>query len=226
MPVPQTPSTAANDALRLAELLAARLCHELAGPIGALAGTLELAIEDADDAGFALALEQAVATAARLRLLRAAWGLPGEPLDVAGLRELLAGRPRAARVHLDLDGLDSTTAYSPHVARLLLNVVLLATEGLPHGGTIVVAQPASDQLVVQLRGSRAASPARFTAMLDDAATGSADTREIQAVLTTLMARNAGIALTLPPGHEAVRLLIGLRAPTCQYPLSTSRGSRP
>lgn len=91
MPVPQTPSTAANDALRLAELLAARLCHELAGPIGALAGTLELAIEDADGAGFALALEQAAATAARLRLVRAAWGLPGEPLDVAGLRELLAG---------------------------------------------------------------------------------------------------------------------------------------
>lgn len=211
MPVPQTPSTTANDALRLAELLAARLCHELAGPIGALAGTLELAIEDADGAGFALALEQAAATAARLRLLRAAWGLPGEPLDVAGLRELLTGRPRAARVHLDLDGLDGTTAYSPQAARLLLNVLLLATEGLPHGGTIVVAQPVSDQLVVQLRGDRAAWPARFAAMLDGAVTGAADEREVPAALTVLMARDAGIALTLPPERDVARLLIGLRA---------------
>ncbi len=211
MPVPQTPSTGANDALRLAELLAARLCHELAGSIGALAGTLELAIEDADDAGFALALEQAAAAAAQLRLLRAAWGLPGEPLDVAGLRELLIGRPRAGRVHLDLDGLDSTTTYSPHAARLLLNVLLLATEGLPRGGTIVVGQPASDQLAVQLQGDRAAWPASFAAMLDDTATSAADMREVQATLTALMARDAGITLTLPPAHATVRLLIGLRA---------------
>lgn len=207
MPVSQTPSAAANDALRLAELLAARLCHELAGPLGALAGTLELAIEDADAAGFALALEQAAAAAARLRLLRAAWGLPGDTLDVAELRALLVGRPSAARVELDLDGLDSGTAYPPEVARLLLNVVLLATEGLPYGGTIVLAQQPPDQLVVQLRGDRAAWPSSFAAMLDGVAPGTAEMRDLQAALTTLMARDAGIALRLPPGHP-LQLLIG------------------
>ena len=41
--------TGMNETLRLAELLCARLCHDLSGPLGALIGVLEVAREEQPD---------------------------------------------------------------------------------------------------------------------------------------------------------------------------------
>ena len=61
--------------LRLAELLAARLCHEVSGPAGTLAGAVEIARTEPASAAEALdiAAKAAASLAGRLRLLRAAW---------------------------------------------------------------------------------------------------------------------------------------------------------
>ncbi len=205
-----------SDALRLAELLAARLCHELAGPAGALAGTLELAVEDRDFDAVAMAHEQAALLVARLRLLRAAWG-GGKALDVPQLRALLVGLPRAARVRTDLDRLDPAAGFPPPAARLLLNVLLLAGESLPRGGRVALASVASGT-VVSLHGKGADCqvadwPASLAATLGgDFSWARVDARHLQAPLTALMARTAGIGLTLAaaggPGEDAATLLIG------------------
>ena len=42
--------TGMSDSLRLAELLCARLCHDLSGPLGALIGILEIAREEQPEA--------------------------------------------------------------------------------------------------------------------------------------------------------------------------------
>ena len=80
-------------ALRLAELLAARLCHDFAGPLGSLAGALEIAADDPDGAGEALAIasESASALAGRVRLYRAAWGGDGGPITRTEIVALAAG---------------------------------------------------------------------------------------------------------------------------------------
>ena len=50
-----------NAALHMAELLCARLCHDLSGPLGALIGVLELAREEQPDSEtLALAEDTAV----------------------------------------------------------------------------------------------------------------------------------------------------------------------
>lgn len=197
------------DALHLAELLSARLCHELAGPAGALAGTLELAIEDRDFELVATAHEQALLLVARLRLLRAAWGA-GEALDAAGLRGLLVALPRAARVRTELDRLDPDASFPPLAARLLLNVLLLAAESLPRGGRVVLASTGSGT-EVSLHGQPAAWPPSLATMLgEDVAWQQLDARGMQAPLTALMARVAGIGLMLTAGGpgDAAALLIG------------------
>ena len=74
--------TAQSEALRLAELLCARLCHDLSGPLGALIGIIEIAREEQPDSEtLALAEETAVELGQRLKLLRAAWGQDSEALD-------------------------------------------------------------------------------------------------------------------------------------------------
>ena len=71
--------TGMSDSLRLAELLCARLCHDLSGPLGALIGVLEIAREEQPDSEtLALAEETAVELTQRLKLLRAAWGQDGD----------------------------------------------------------------------------------------------------------------------------------------------------
>ncbi len=46
----------ANDPLRLAELLAIRLCHDLSGPLGTMMGALEMVADDPEMADEALPL--------------------------------------------------------------------------------------------------------------------------------------------------------------------------
>ena len=193
------------DALRLTELLTARLCHELAGPAGAVAGTLELAAEERDFDAVATAHEQAALLVARLRLLRAAWG-DGEALEAGRLRALLAGLPRAGRVRAELGQLDPEASFPPLAGRLLLNVMLLASESLPRGGVVALASTAAGT-VVSLHGPGAGWPANLAAEVPWA---EIDPRHLQAPLTALMARAAGIQLTLTasiPGADATALLI-------------------
>ncbi len=195
-----------SDALALAELLARRLCHELAGPAGAVAGTLELALEERDLDTVAAAHEQAALLVTRLRLLRAAWG-DGETMDAGELLALSAGLPRAAKVQTELDRLDPGVRFAAPVARLLLNVLLLAGECLPRGGRVTVASvgPGID---VSLHGRDAAWPASLAAMPGGSvAWRDIDARHLQAPLTAALAQDAGIALRPGPPDEAAPSLL-------------------
>lgn len=111
----------------------------------------------------------------------------------------------------ELDRLDGGAGLPPLAARLLLNVLLLAGESLPRGGRVVLASTASGT-VVALHGPGAGWPAKLAAMLaGDPAAMRVDARHLQAPLTVLMARAAGIGLTLTasaPGEDAASLLIG------------------
>ena len=66
--------------LRVASLLASRLCHDLIGPLGAVDNGLELIAEEGSMAEEALALAQRSAkrAAGRLRYFRYAFGAAGE----------------------------------------------------------------------------------------------------------------------------------------------------
>ncbi len=190
-------------ALDLAALLASRLCHDLAGLCGTLTGALELLGEatgaDADEA-VALSQEAARALARRLRLLRAAWGLTGEPLDAAALAALAEGLPGAPRVRADVSGLAPDLVLAPARGRLVLNALLLGGESLRGAGTIRLAGDAR-ALRLALDGARAGWPERLAAVLadPDAAARNAlaeGPRGLQAPLLALLARDAGAAATL------------------------------
>jgi histidine phosphotransferase ChpT len=195
-----------GNSLRLAEVLAIRLCHDLSGPLGTLMNALELAVDDPQSAAEALPLAANVSAALgrRLRLLRAAWGGATSSLSVGEFSALAQGA-QVRRGRIDLQGLDPAARFSPPAARLALNVVLLAAEALPGGGTAAFSgNPAAD-VVVTLAGPRAAWPSGFAAYLGDEslacqALRSGDegqaSRGLQAVLTALIARASGIRLSL------------------------------
>lgn len=190
-----------NESLRLAELLCARLCHDLSGPVGALIGVLELAREEQPDSEpVALAEDTAADLAQRLKLLRAAWGQDGEEIDLDRLRGFAGHLSSRHRVRLDLVGLDPDTVFPPPVARIVLNLLLVAAESLPGGGIVALSGSPSASVLMTLSGPRAAWPTGFGVWLRDATAAweamMADPTRPQAPLTALLARGIGLRLSL------------------------------
>jgi histidine phosphotransferase ChpT len=197
-----------QDMLRLAELLCARLCHDLSGPLGALIGILDLAREEVpNNETVGLAEETAAELAQRLKLLRAAWGRESDDLDKARLQDFAAGVSSGRRVRLDLDGLAANRLFPPAAGRVMLNLLLLAAECLPGGGMIALADAPSDGVLVTISGARAAWPTGFNHWLMDPDSAVeamlADPRRLQAPLTALLVQGYGYRLSMLMPASAV-----------------------
>jgi histidine phosphotransferase ChpT len=141
-----------NIDLRIAELLAARLCHELVSPIGAIANGLEILEDEPDfsgDAGALIALSARQATR-RLQFYRVAYGSTTDLSDEVA---------RRAAVELFAEGkigCDWRAAALPKGwQKLACNLVLLASEALPRGGQIVLEKDASGGIVATVAGEGA-----------------------------------------------------------------------
>jgi histidine phosphotransferase ChpT len=189
-----------SETLRLVELTCARLCHELSGLAGVLGGIIDLAAEEAPAATETLSVGRDAASelVLRLRLLRAAWGPDAGPLALKDLLTLARGRPNARRVAIDASGLPPETVFVPPAGRLALNLLLLATESLPGGGTVSLAGSAKD-LFVGISGPRAGWPKGFAGCLADEATAFAalnDARTLQMPLTALLGHGLGLRLSM------------------------------
>lgn len=191
-----------DDLLRVAELFAARVTHDLSSGIGVLAMLLELGGEQPDTEPLAVAGETARQLVERLRLLRAAWGPAGEPVPAATLPRLAAGLMQS-RCNVVVDGIAPGTVFSPEFGRLALNLLLLAAESLPGGGDIGFNGSATD-LVVAIAGPNAAWPRELSACLlmpEEAVRALGRPQTLQLAFTALLARSMGVRLSpmLPAG---------------------------
>jgi histidine phosphotransferase ChpT len=195
--------------LRLAEAMNARLCHDLSGLVGAVSGMLQLEANDAASAGndameLALAKEAADQLARRLKLLRAAWGPGTGRMGRLSQSDLAAGLPRSPPIRLDLSRLAPDAVLPPGMGRMAVNLILLAAQGLPAGGTISVSG-GGKELMVGIEGERAGWPAGLAGCIADeqAAWDMLETpRGLQASFTVLLSREFGFSLSLLLGAES------------------------
>jgi histidine phosphotransferase ChpT len=130
--------------LRLCELLAARLCHDLVGPIGAVANGVELMGEDgsgADAEVVRLISGSAKVASNRLQAFRVAFG-SGNTLPTTGwgntVRDLAMGLVEENKASLDWQPIAPAVeaAVDRRVAKVLLNLVLIALDSMMRGGTV------------------------------------------------------------------------------------------
>lgn len=132
----------AQDDMKLAELLCARLCHDLAGPVGAASAGAELMEEEGDSETARLVALSAGWAAARLKFFRAALGPGGNPQTTAALRDLAGAYLKTASSGANTDIVLAWSCAAASLdadrARLLLNLVLLARDALARGGRIEV----------------------------------------------------------------------------------------
>ena len=131
--------------LKLAELLCTRLCHDLTGPVGAIANGMEFLQEDdkMQEQATDLIASSAAQAVARLQFYRKTYGRINENGE-ANLDELrLVARNFFGEGKIKLDWPDmyadaAGVALSYRMGRLLFNLLLIASATLLRGGTLAV----------------------------------------------------------------------------------------
>jgi histidine phosphotransferase ChpT len=203
--------------VHFAETVVTRLCHDLSGAVSTLANALDMAVEEADAAGEALSIaaEGGQAVNARLRLLRAAWGGGLGPTPLPDIVDLIDGLPTRRRLQIDTDLVTETSTLPAGVARILLNVLLIAAESLPHGGKITVSGSVGEGLVVIISGRGAAWPNGLPNWLTSRSAAVAamdDPRLLAGPLTALLAEAEGVRVSIlmggPPDMVPPLLIAG------------------
>jgi histidine phosphotransferase ChpT len=185
--------------LRVAELLASRLCHDLVGPIGAVGNGLEIL---ADDAGMAEDAMKLTASSARqasniLQFFRLAYGMAGTRVgaDYSQIRDLSAALLENSRTKLDWTSVQAPEGAPDGIAKVVLNMIALGQEALPRGGRLSVeieAGAGGIEARVTATGQDAhLRPESLTGLQDDVNLEEMTPRGVQGYFTRLTARRLG-----------------------------------
>ncbi len=204
--------------LKLAEMLASRLCHDLVNPIGAVANGVELLSEFCDTMqkdALDLVASSAERAMKRVAFFRVAYGFAGHDegqsiLDVRGLTEgFLAG----GKVALDWPSRpeDASTGLPRSGLKLVLALVSLAAESLPRGGTVSVAVESPSGAVVTASGAGARIEASSEAILAAFKAGrtpepeAIEAKSVGAAYAARLAREVGADLAFDVAADRVVL---------------------
>ena len=200
------------EALDLAALLCSRVCHDLISPVGAVVNGLEVLEEGKDEETRTFALDlikkSSQQASARLQFCRLAFGAAGS----AGAAIDLGDAQGVARGFLE-DGKTRLEWNLPREllpknrVKLLLNLLLLAGQTIPRGGTLRV-DPVGEGQAMSFRitatGQNARVPQAVPGLLAGEPAGqTVDSHAIQPFYTGLLARSCGLSVTLAPENEAI-----------------------
>ncbi len=126
---------------RLAAYIASRICHDLVSPVASVNSALEL-LDEPGDADMKAQAEQllhngAESAAARIQLLRYAFGSAGlsdTAADRHDVKQIVEGFMKSHKPSVEWD--IQTEHFSCGHARVLMNMVIMATAAIPRGGVV------------------------------------------------------------------------------------------
>jgi histidine phosphotransferase ChpT len=195
------------DALDLAALLCSRVCHDVINPVGAIVNGLEV-LDDENDASmkaFALELikKSSKAASARLQFARVAFGAAGSAgssIDLGDAEKVAQGFIHDEKVSLSWS---APRLYMPkNKVKLLLNLLVVATSTIPRGGAIeavVTGDAEAPDFRVTATGTHSRVPTALPGLLAGEPEGGVlDSHAIQPYYTGLIARAAGMTVTITP----------------------------
>lgn len=203
--------------LRVLELLSARLCHELSGPIAAINNGVELLAEEGPGVGsslnpaflhdaVALVSESARRARSRLQFYRFAYGFSsGSAIAGPAPYEIATGFLAAANITGDYA--EGIRMLSPDWQKLACNLLSVAADALPRGGRLVLTD---GPLSLEAVGNPAALSAEAHAALM-LVTPIADltARTVQPYFTGLLAKalERSLIATAEPGRVRLEVVV-------------------
>ena len=210
-PVAESTVGTLPDSLELAALLCSRVCHDLISPVGAIVNGLEVLDDskNSDDREFALNLirKSAKTASAKLQFCRLAFGAAGS----AGAQIDTGDAEAMSRGFIEDDKTKIVwnlprTLQPKNRVKLLLNMLVLAQQAIPRGGTLTVgAIGAGDNsgLSVHATGLNARVPQNIVGLLAGAHAGPIDAHAVQPHYARLLAEACGMRATMAADGEGV-----------------------
>jgi histidine phosphotransferase ChpT len=193
--------------IRVSELLTARLCHDLAGPIAAVGNGAELL--DDDDPEFVrqaatLIADSAGTAAKRLQLFRFVYGfsagaIAGPPPHVLANEYFTSGA-------VACDYAEPARQLDPAWQRLGCNLLIVAGEGLPRGGKLTLTVEAGAVAVVALGEGAGPSTEAVDALALKAPVEALTSRTVGAYCAGLLAQSLGCRLRVVASPGGFRIL--------------------
>ncbi len=208
--------------LKLAEMLASRLCHDLVNPIGAIANGVELLSEFCDTMqqdALDLVASSADRAMKRIAFFRVAYGFAGhdEGQSIQEVRAFAEGFLAGGKVALDWPTKpeDAAIGLPRSGLKLLLAMIALAADSLPRGGKVVVSvdppggarvvadgagariEPAADAVLITLMSGQSPDPAVLEA------------KNVGAAYVGRLAREIGAKVAIEPGPDRVGIALRL-----------------
>lgn len=202
-----------TDSVRLLELLASKICHDIISPVGAISNGVEILEEmGADDDVTQLIAFSALQANAKLKVLRMAYGLGGadesiKPEDVhTAFAEFIAGDQRITQnwdPYADL-GIQNRTGFS----KVLICTLLLTIEALPKGGDVSVTKDeAENTMRVTGTGENVGFRDGFLdALSNSTSIDDLDNKYVHAYLTGLLTKQYGFDLLVDEGQDGFIVL--------------------
>ncbi len=192
--------------IKLAGLLSARLCHDLVGPVGAIANGIEF-LEDADDEmrdqALGLIGRSASQLSERLQFYRYAFGAstgPGAEAQIGHTRDIAIAVMRQEKVALDWPRTALESGLDRDRVKLILNLISVAAHGLPRGGEVKVRlAPAGEGVRIEIVAAGeggALKPSTRAALAGEVSLDELDARGVQPYFAALQARDIGAALEI------------------------------
>ncbi len=200
-------------ALDLAALIASRVCHDIISPVGAINNGLEVLAEEGqseDMREFAMDLirKSARQASAKLQFARLAFGAAGSAgasIDLGDAETVAKGFMAGEKA--DLAWTATRVLMPKNLVKLLLNLILMAGHAIPRGGIIevVVTGPAETPIfALACKGTNARIPANFQDALEGRlGDHSADAHSIQPIYAGLLAKAAGMSVTITKDEDVV-----------------------
>jgi len=210
--------------MRVMELLASKICHDLVSPVSAINNGVEL-IEDIGgsvvDEAMKLIGDSGATASRRLRLFRMAYGRAGseENLALKDVRQIAEQYLTGGKITLvwPEEELAADVIDQKGFLKTVLNLIILAEETLAYGGVITVREGCKLEIV----GRNAHLSLQLQEALDGAvAVEELSPRSIQAYVTGRFAAHFGLKIS----HEHAltdRLDLALSLPQSSPPLLVS-----
>lgn len=205
--------------IRVLELLASKVCHDLISPIGAVSNGLEIMEEMGADAGdevTELIGFSAAQANAKLRMLRMAYGLGGADSSIKFedvhkvFEDFLKGEQRLSQ---DWDPYaDMGVAACDGLPKVLICSLILISEALPKGGVIQVTPGENSTIIVSGKGENAGFRDGYPQALDnDTPVENLDPKLIHPYVTGLTARRYQFEIT-PNTQENDFISLRIKSP--------------
>lgn len=183
----------------LATLMVRRLCHDFAGPAGAIGTSLEMLSEAADPELVALAAESSAALVASLELYRYVMSSTAEPVG-GGRAKRLVTQWLAARGDITAIWPDDEGPWASGLATLTAGLAMVAAEAAPRGTVLAVGE-----------GVVIAPGTSLPVEVGRALSGYDATSTRAALAGVLAAQAAALGMIIDSGGDPLRLAVGYQA---------------